>query len=64
MEKFYSFTHMNNYYLRIPHIPPLWICPWSYAELGTRYFKSNDDVGSDTLLKSTVGIDSGSFLKK
>ena len=23
----------------------------TYSELGTRYFKSNDDIGTDTLLK-------------
>ena len=30
--------------------------------LGT--LKSNDDIGTDTLLKSTVGSDNGTFLKK
>ena len=35
-----------------------------HAELGTRYFKSNDDIGTDTLLKSTVGTDDGTFFKK
>ena len=33
-------------------------------ELGTRYFKSNDDIGTDTLQKSTVGTDNGTFLKR
>ena len=34
------------------------------TDLDTRYFKSNDDIGADTLLKSTVGTDNGTFLKK
>jgi len=32
--------------------------------VGTRYFKSNDDIGTDTLLKSNDGTDSGIFLRK
>ena len=34
------------------------------AELGTRYFKSNDDVGTDTLLKKYRRYRPRKFLKK
>ena len=34
------------------------------SELGTRYFKSSDDIGTDTLLKSTVGTDNVTFFRK
>jgi len=32
--------------------------------VGTRYFKSNDDIGTATLLKNNDGTDNGTFLKK
>ena len=36
-------------------MPPL------LPELGTRYFKSNDDIGTENSLKSTAGTDNGTF---
>jgi len=31
------------------------------AETSTRYFKSNDDIGTDTSIKSNDGTDNGMF---